>query len=203
MILAFDVYGTLFKVQIPGLKDEIVKELRQFQIELTWRITLMEKWLSFDEITEIALKYICSKYGIEYKKEFLEEWTKLKPFEDVEYLKTIHKKYKIYALTNGTLFSVRELLKNAGLLKYFNGIFSAEEIKFYKPSPRIYQSFMNRFEGEKIYLVSSNPFDVAGAKNAGMKAIYLNRYNLPHDPLVEKPDYEIRSLKELENLSLS
>jgi 2-haloalkanoic acid dehalogenase type II len=203
LILAFDIYGTLFEVKIPGLKEEILKEWRQLQIEFTWRITLMRKWLNFDEITAIALKYLSSKYGFEFKEELLEEWTKLKPFDDVEYLKTLSRKYKIYALTNGTFMSVRKLLKNAGLLQYFNGIFTAEEVKFYKPSPSIYQVFMNKFEGEKIYLVSSNPFDIAGAKNAGMKTIYLNRYNLPHDPLADKPDFEIKSLSEIEKLNLN
>jgi len=62
---------------------------------------------------------------------------------------------------------------------------------------------MNKFEGEKIYLVSSNPFDISGAKNAGMKTIYLNRYNLPHYPLTDKPDFEIKSLSEIEKLNLN
>lgn len=61
MILAFDIYGTLFEIKIPGLKEEVLKEWRQLQIEFTWRITIMEKWLSFDEITAIALKYLSSK----------------------------------------------------------------------------------------------------------------------------------------------
>jgi 2-haloalkanoic acid dehalogenase type II len=203
LILAFDVYGTLFEIKIPGLKEEVLKEWRQLQIEFTWRITIMEKWLSFDEITAIALKYLSSKYGFKFKEELLEEWTKLKPYDDVEYLKILSNKYKIYALTNGTLISVRKLLKNAGILQYFSGIFTAEEVKFYKPSPRIYQAFMNRFEGEKAYLVSSNPFDISGAKNAGMKTIYLNRHNLPNDPLSDKPDFEIKSLDEIEKLNLN
>jgi FMN phosphatase YigB (HAD superfamily) len=61
---------------------------------------------------------------------------------------------------------------------------------------------MNKVKGEIAYLVSSNPFDVSGAKNAGMKAIYLNRYNLPADLLADKPDFEIKSLNELEKLNL-
>lgn len=172
MILAFDIFGTLFEVKISNLKEEILKEWRQLQLEFTWRITLMEKWLNFDEITALALKYLSLKYGLEFKEELLEEWTKLKPFDDVEYLKILHNKYKIYALTNGTLLSVSKLLKNANLLQYFEGIFTVEEIKVYKPSPKVYKTFMNKVKGEIAYLVSSNPFDVSGAKNAGMKAIF-------------------------------
>jgi haloacetate dehalogenase len=81
LILAFDIYGTLFEIKIPDLKEEILKEWRQLQMEFIWRITLMRKWLNFDEITAIALKYLSSKYGFEFKEELLEAWTKLKPFK--------------------------------------------------------------------------------------------------------------------------
>jgi FMN phosphatase YigB (HAD superfamily) len=45
--------------------------------------------------------------------------------------------------------------------------------------------------------VSSNPWDVAGALNAGLKAIYLNRRGLPTEELGPEPALVVRDLDEL------
>jgi FMN phosphatase YigB (HAD superfamily) len=41
LILAFDLYGTLFSTQIPGVPREVMDSWRRKQLEYTWRSTLM------------------------------------------------------------------------------------------------------------------------------------------------------------------
>ncbi len=59
-----------------------------------------------------------------------------------------------------------------GLADLFNGgVFTAERVGgAYKPSPVIYREFLKFVgaAGNEACLVSSNYFDVVGAKNAGM-----------------------------------
>jgi len=186
LILAFDVYGTLFQIKIPDIPEHIMNEWRQKQLEFTWRLALMEKWLDFDEVTKIAFKYICEKNNLNFNDSILEEWLMLKPFDDVSELKSLCESYDLFILSNGTYKSIQALLKNSNILDLFKKIYSVEEVRTYKPSPKVYKDFMNKHGNS--YLISSNAWDLAGAKNVGMKAIYLNRYNIPLDTLSQKPD---------------
>ena len=86
------------------------------------------------------------------------------------------------------------------MLEYFKGIFSAEFVRAYKPSPLVYirfLEFVGAKQGDEVYLVSSNPFDVIGAKNAGLGGIYVNRREVPVYPFGIEPDVNVKDFKEL------
>jgi 2-haloalkanoic acid dehalogenase type II len=191
-VLAFDIFGTILDT------SEIIQEFRTKQLEYTWLLTLMGKYMDFEEITKRALMHVLKSLHEEHRfEEELRKWRNLKAYNDAIYLKDISKLVDIYALSNGSVNEVREHLNRNGLLSYFKGIFSAENVKEYKPSPKVYKYFMSSIRDEDAYLVSSNPFDVIGAKNAGMKAIYVNRRNLIVDPLDYEPDVTVRDFEEL------
>jgi len=191
-VLAFDIFGTVLDT------SEIIQEFRTKQLEYTWLLTLMGKYMDFEEITKRALMHVLKSRHEEHRfEEELRKWRNLKAYNDAIYLKDISKLVDIYALSNGSVNEVREHLNRNGLLSYFKGIFSAENVKEYKPSPKVYKYFMSSIRDEDAYLVSSNPFDVIGAKNAGMKAIYVNRRNLIVDPLDYEPDVTVRDFEEL------
>ena len=50
-------------------------------------------------------------------------------------------------------------------------------------------------------MISANSFDTLGAKSCGMKAAYVNRYDLPYEECHEmlKPDLIINNFTELSN----
>jgi 2-haloacid dehalogenase len=50
---------------------------------------------------------------------------------------------------------------------------------------------------EEILFVSSNSFDVVGAKSFGFKVCWINRTGAPLDPLGPKPDLVVRTIDEL------
>jgi len=193
--LAFDVYGTLFNPQVPGVPEEIMSEWRQKQLEFSWRLSLMGRWVDFDEVTKLALNHVYRRRGLSVDSRLVEGWLKLEPYDDTMTLRELSKTHTLYTLTNGTLKSIKKLLENAQILNLFTGFYSVEDIKVYKPSPKVYTEFIKRF-GD-AYLVSSNPWDIAGAKNAGMRAIYVNRHNQPPDPLSDEPDITVKTLREL------
>ncbi|MCH4816047.1 MAG: haloacid dehalogenase type II [Saccharolobus sp.] len=186
-ILAFDLYGTILDL------SGISQEMRRKQLEYTWLLTIMGRYVDFDEVTKMAIRYTIGEGKMEDE---LNKWRSLRAHPDVVYLKDISTIADIYILSNGTTRSIEELLRLNGMLNYFKGIFSAEKVKEYKPSPKVYRYFLEAIKGE-AYLVSSNPFDVIGAKNAGMKAIYVNRRNLQVDPLGYEPDVVVKDFKEL------
>ena len=60
----------------------------------------------------------------------------------------------------------------------------------------LWQTDLQRPIGE-VRLISSNPFDVIGASNAGMKATWVNRSHGLFDTLGEHPAMIVATLEEL------
>lgn len=91
------------------------------------------------------------------------------------------------------------LMEKEGFGPYFRGYISVDEVRVYKPSPRVYRHVadrLNRPIGE-IRLVSSNPFDDVGVEAAGMKAAWVDRSGGLFDTLGPHPEMIAGSLTEL------
>ena len=54
-------------------------------------------------------------------------------------------------------------------------------------------------EPNEIIMVSSNSFDVMGARTCGFRGVYVNRYNLPFEDTYEqfKPDLTVVNFEDL------
>lgn len=190
--LAFDVYGTLINPH--GIVTELQKNIgdeaqafsqlwRDKQLEYSFRRGLMNEYTDFGECTVQALNY-AAKYlnitlGPKTKQEIIDKYGTLPAFADVsEGLEKLRRYgHKLYAFSNGKASAVESLLVHANLLDYFSDIISADEIKTFKPNPAIYDHFLKRSKCkiDSAWLVSSNPFDVIGAVNFGMRAAWIQR----------------------------
>ncbi|MDA3807336.1 MAG: HAD hydrolase-like protein, partial [Thiomicrorhabdus sp.] len=102
--------------------------------------------------------------------------------------------------SNGEKESVDKLLNNANIRSYFNDIVTADEIQTFKPDPDIYQHLLNRAHSKanQTWLISSNPFDVIGAKSFGMNAVWIKRSrSAVYDPWGIEPNIVIKRLDSL------
>lgn len=89
--------------------------------------------------------------------------------------------------SNGTRPMIEANISNSTDLSTYRQSFSeivvVEDVRKYKPAPEAYHFLAQKFgvgeldvEGlDAIWLVSSNPFDVVGARGVGMKAIWVDR----------------------------
>lgn len=192
LTLAFDVYGTLIDThglveqlrQLVGSNARSLSETwRDKQLEYTFRRGLMDDYLPFSECTRAALEYACSKFNDpltpNQKAEMVALYGKLPAFTDAEKgLATLGRdEFRPFAFSNGTGSAVRGLMQSAGLDRYFVDMVSVDDIKTFKPNPRVYDYFLERAAAvrEETWLVSSNPFDVIGALRCGMKAVWVKR----------------------------
>ena len=212
--LAFDMYSTL--VDTIGISRQIERLLpqqgqrvsllwRQAQLEFSFRMTLMQRYEDFAQLTRKALGYALMATGNtltpEQQERLLEQYQQLEPFADVqpglERLQAAG--YTMVIFSNGALSMLNSLLDAAGLRPYFQDVTSAEEVRVYKPTPAIYQHAAKRLgrAPAETRLVSANPFDVTGALNAGLKAAWVNRTSSPADPLGQLPDVIVTSITEL------
>src|SRR6202043_597144 len=85
--------------------------------------------------------------------------------------------FKLVACSNGTEQAVRGLLERAGVLARFSGIVSVDPIRTFKPDPAVYEYLAAQVHTEKdmVCMISSNPFDVIGAKAYGLRTAWVKR----------------------------
>lgn len=93
----------------------------------------------------------------------------------------------VVALTNGSARYAADLLQRAGLEGLVAGIVSVEEVGRWKPAPEAYLHALDRYEveGPEAILVAAHPWDVDGARRAGLASAWVNRSGEPYpEPLV-------------------
>ena len=118
------------------------------------------------------------------------------------FIKITKKKLKLAILSNGTLTLLNGLVNSNNLNDLFDNIFSIDEVKIYKPSPKVYEIPIKKYQIERneVAFLSANTWDVSGGGNYGYNAVWVNRNNNIFDNLDFIPNNEIQNLKELEKI---
>lgn len=215
--LAFDVYGTLvdplemneYLRPLAGEQaDRLAGLWREKQLEYTFRRGLMGRYEDFGVCTQQALEFAARALAVELtgeeKANLIEEYQNLRAFPDVapgiERLRAAG--YTCVAFSNGLAATARTLLQRAGVLQHLDGVVSVDPVRSFKPDPEVYRHLgreLDRPAGD-LWLVSSNPFDVIGAKNVGLRAAWVKRRpEATFDPWEEElqPDIVVSELEEL------
>ena len=210
--IIFDAYGTLFDVNSAAeiCKDKIGDKWEPFanfwrttQLEYTWLRSLMKKHKNFWQITEDSLDKSMKAFNIDskMKNELLDLYTTLTSYKEVpETLKILkEKKFKLAILSNGTPALLSQLIKSNNLDNLFDDLFSIEDVKIYKPDPKVYDIPIKKYKIEKneVAFLSANTWDVSGGGNYGFNSIWVNRNKNIFDKLDYTPNFEIRDLSKL------
>jgi 2-haloacid dehalogenase len=214
-VLAFDVYGTLIdpfhmEEHLRPAFGERAKEASELwrgkQLEYSWRRALMKKYQDFNRCTDQALRFVCAQLGTAIPEETLtslmNQYLKLPVYPDVPAaLKSLAARgFQMVAFSNGTESEVRGLLEHAGVLTRFSGIVSVDILRTFKPDPAVYEFLVTQagVPKEKVWVVSSNPFDVIGARACGLRAAWVQRdLKRAFDPWEFQPDVVVHGLGEL------
>jgi 2-haloacid dehalogenase len=87
------------------------------------------------------------------------------------------KAYKLAILSNGSTGMLNALVSNSGIDKILDATISVESKKIFKPSPQAYTLIEEKLgvEPKEVLFVSSNPFDVCGAKAFGLNVAWIER----------------------------
>ncbi len=212
--LAFDMYGTLvdpigiskqLEAYLPEEPLNVAEVWRQKQLEYTFRLTVMERYEDFEQVTRKALDYALAatgqNLGPEQKDALMARYDELERFADVEPgLEGLKRAgHAMIVFSNGTPRMLEAIMDAAELRPYFQGFVSVDEVRAYKPSPKAYRHAARRLGrpiGE-VRLVSSNPFDDIGAEAAGMRAAWVDRSGGLFDTLGSPPGIVVGTLTEL------
>ena len=213
--LGFDVYGTLvdplamaepLRALVGEQADRFAELWRSKQLEYSFRRGLMRRYVDFDVCTQQALRFTQQALRCELpesdRDRLLEAYLYLPLFPEVAASLTALKAqgHRLVAFSNGVEASIRALLANAGVLPYLEDVVSVDDLRTFKPDPAVYEYLVRRTgrASAETWLVSSNAWDVIGAKAAGLRAAWVKRQpGAVFDPWEVEPDVVVSGLDEL------
>jgi 2-haloacid dehalogenase len=218
-VLTFDLFGTVLDLggsltpfiqrflQEHGSSldpSQIWDQLRARQrVEQYQDSLLMMGHGGYLETARRAFLYILRLNRISFTSEevdhFMEGWKELKPFGDaVEGLEQMKGRYRLVVLSNGDEWFLGHLVKNRVRFD-FDEVISAETAGVFKPHPAVYRTCARVLgrEPHELMMVSSNSFDVMGARACGFRGAWVERYGLPYEETPYRPDLVVKDFREL------
>jgi len=217
-LLTIDLYGTLLDTQgslLGPTTDFLMRKgfegspaifLQRWQgktIQNTMIDTLLQKGHTpFRELLRRSLVFSLREASIPFTEEevtsLVGEWERLRPYPDVrEGLLDLRARYPLVVLSNGDPDMLAKVVPALGVP--IERTISAAEAGVYKPHPAVYRTAAEalRVELSAILHVASHPFDLIGAKAAGMRTAYVDRHKTPFDESPYTPDLVVRDFREL------
>jgi 2-haloacid dehalogenase len=214
----FDAYGTLFDVHsvvlragqnIPGDLQALSRLWRQKQLEYTWLRSLMGRYVDFWQVTEDALRSAAGQLKIQVSEpqigSLMQAYLAPSAFPDARpALESLQGK-PLAILSNGSPKMLNAAVRHSALESCFAEIISVDRVQTYKPSPRVYAlaTEILKLPASEILFISSNSWDVAGAKAFGYKVCWCNRSGAEMEHLGCDPDLVTPSLNHIPDILIA
>ena len=237
--IVFDAYGTLYDVQsvaevteqaFPGHGEIITQIWRIKQLEYTWLRSLMRRYQDFSAVTRDSLAYTLRVLGLEHDasvfERIMDKYLHLDLYPDAMAALTAMRDRKLAILSNGSPAMLDALVRNSGLDRVLDATISVDKHKVFKPAPDAYSLIECELglPPAEVLFISSNPWDVCGAKAFGLNVAWIERVTpeamrlacartdlvapltmfkairTQMDELGLAPDYRIHALSELPEL---
>jgi 2-haloacid dehalogenase len=209
--LLFDAYGTLFDVHsiveagraITADPQALSMLWRTKQLEYTWLRTLMGRYEDFWAVTDAALAFACRRLGLAAgpaeRARLMDAYLRLAAFPEVPGVLARLAPLPCAILSNGAPRMLEAAVAHAGLGPHLRAVISVDAVRKFKPAPEVYALGSARLDvpREAIGFVSSNCWDVVGAKAYGFQVAWVNRAGAPLEELGIRPDLEVSDLEGL------
>lgn len=211
--LAFDLFGTLAEPfgpvaslrRLTSQPELLTASWRRHQLEISWLLTVMQRYEDWTAVTAHALDVALTEAGIDAgpddRERLLTEGGRPELFDDVAgaLAELAAVGARLAVLSNGTGAALRGIVETTGVADRFAELVSVDEVAAYKPAPAVYRHAAARLGVpiERLWLVSANPFDCAGAKAAGLRVAKVERRPSFSYPFAPPPDVVVGDLREL------
>lgn len=147
---------------------------------------------SFSDLTRTSFRQATAEAGVALSKEqedkVMNAYNGLDTFPDVDAaLEIVAKSASLdtYVFSNGTEEMITSSLRTSPSLSRAQNVLPASKVisvdplQVFKPDRRTYEHFSEvatkKTHAKQVWLVSSNPFDVAGAAAAGLRTAWVDR----------------------------
>jgi 2-haloacid dehalogenase len=188
----FDAYGTLYDVRsveiavelaFPGSGRLITHVWRMKQLEYSWLAPLMGRYEDFWCLTLRSLEYTLRSLKLSFNAQLIRDiasgYLNLTPFDDAKRCLERLAPLPLAILSNGTRSMLSRLAANSKLDHLFDHILSVDENRAFAPAPQAY-ALVEAVLGvgrDEVVFVSSNGFDICGAKSFGFTVVRVARTN--------------------------
>ena len=188
--VVFDAYGTLYDVQsvaditeeiFPGYGEIITQVWRIKQLEYTWLRSLMRQYRDFAAVTRDSLTYTLKCLGLEYDDasfdRIMDKYLHLDLYPDALLALEAMAEKKLAILSNGSPDMLNALVRNSGLRPILDAVISVDANGIFKPAPEAYMLIESTLKTppSEVLFISSNPWDVCGAKSFGLNVAWIER----------------------------
>jgi 2-haloacid dehalogenase len=209
--LVFDVFGTLLDWRsgvaeafgasaVPGDPYELADAWRARYRPILEEVNDGSRpWGDFDELHLATLDDLLAERDVDLPADerhaLVGAWHRLEPWTDVRGgLDALRAEHVIATLSNGHLALLVDLARRGGLR--FDCLLSAELAGVYKPAPEAYLTAARllRVDPAGLMLVAAHPWDLEGARGAGLRTALVERpleYG-PGSPAREDPEADQR-----------
>ncbi len=169
--------------------------------ELTKQEVLLGRFREFFE-TEVITNCDPAAMNDEYQRQLASHFVFCEYGEEI--IREMKEKgYRQFAATNGTKVAQDGKLKISGLIHFLEKAFISEEIGHEKPMSGFYEAIFKALPDmdpkEMLMIGDTLTSDILGGNRAGIDTCWYNPKGL-ENTTEAIPTYEIKSLKELENI---
>lgn len=211
-VILLDVYGTLLNLaeverKVNALMDSKRAYIKWFDLFMQYCFVdnCTNQFNDFLSIAKATMQMTARMFGekvSDYDIMSILELLKHVPLEEAvpEGLSLLYdNNFRIAALTNSPRETVLDRMERTGLISYFEIVFSAENIRKYKPCIDVYTWAAKKLKvaPAEILLVSAHGWDIMGAANAGMQTAYFEKENEMLYPLAPAPTFIFNNLADL------
>ena len=155
-------------------------------------ITSQGIYQSFSDLTRSSFQHATAEldlaFGQDVEDSVMKAYDELDTYSDVKQaLRLLSEAPDLepYIFSNGTVEMLTSSLKRCPGLSLNPSVFSTskivsvDDIQVFKPHPNTYTHLIEaagmRDETDRVWLISSNPFDIVGARYAGLSAAWVDR----------------------------
>jgi 2-haloacid dehalogenase len=190
--LVFDVFGTLvdwrsgiaeaFRASgVAGDPEELADAWRARYAPILLEVNKGSRpWGNFDELHHVTLDDVLAEQGVDLsagqRSRLVEAWHRLDPWPDVRSgLEALRGRHVVATLSNGHVALLVDLARHGDLR--FDCVISAELAHVYKPAPEVYlmAARLLGVDAGELMLVAAHPWDLAGARHAGLRTAFVDR----------------------------
>jgi 2-haloacid dehalogenase len=141
----------------------------------------MQEYADFWVVTGAALDFALRAAGVEPNDAIhgplMENYLHLDPYPEAEDALAALAGHKLAILSNGSPKMLEDLVRNSGLDQWIEAAISVDSARAYKPHRSCYAlvELALGVPKEEVLFVSSNSFDVVGAKAFGFTVAWIRR----------------------------
>jgi 2-haloacid dehalogenase len=190
--LVFDVFGTLV-----DWRSGVAASFRAsgvsgdpYELADAWRARYRpilaevndgsRPWGNFDDLHLVTLDDLLTEreveLSVEERRRLVATWHRLDPWPDVRAgLEALRARRVVAMLSNGHVALLVDLARHGDLR--FDCVLSAELARAYKPAPEAYLTAARLLgvEAAELMLVAAHPWDLDGARDAGLRTAFVDR----------------------------